>query len=1015
MKKYLTALAVLSLFFACAPETPQVKPDDGNGEEKPPVETPEEPGGEGDSELSVSADRLVFSSYGGSKTLTVTGPGGWTFSADKEWIGVTCNASTLTVTVAENPAEAERSGRIGVSSGGKTVWVDILQEAAERVVLDEEGQLSYTLSEGISVVPKDLGGYITSAGNNMTDATYFRVSKSAPAELLPQVPSRIVINTPCEALPDGLLANIYSMREEGDEYVFLYSDMRVTDVFKDLELDTGDLDLGGSAIRIEDADGNPVSFSRTRASTSKKIHIDFPQLSWQFLPGFYFTPKIGIDLAMKLQMSIGDWKLSTLNVKVDMDTTLGGELELKLSASREIYKKLFSIYVAAIPVGPVLITPSIDLYGVVGVDGSIGLSAQASTTIHSSAWMHYDELEGLSGTMTATDPQEGETKFGAGPKIDGGLSYGLGVGPAVGIFGDMVQAGMTINMRLREGITFAPDLISSDENYCWQGTTLFSTEFSRNLLVDAALHLRALGQTEDFTTDSMTFPLRTYKYIPPFDPAAVKIAQDGDNITFTAEITGPSVLGGDPDDGQLAMYFGFHDPAIIPFEYTAGDWEAFWKGSLKKLEVKATVTSEDLDGALHNDPHLRPVAQIAWVNSKTVVPIYNRAFGMWLLKPRHEALARAVLSDIRSCGAGWDKCNWDDDVPICLMEPLTRYGWSKIDYNPDDRFLEVAIPENWNFQENFKVNDHFPEKEDFSWGIRIDDRHNPLEFKKFEILDKVFTRVLGNVVLKAEETTIRSPKCSSYPRTSKKLDLSESGVTYLVVSMDEDYDYSSATEIHLDRCPYLMALTMQGRKDTRTQFTLTAQDSGSKEYPAGFHLDNASCPNFFQTISAFPAIDGLYVNNADAGGGLSLSDLPELERVEIINTEVGSVSLSKMPKLEEVTISHNNALSSLTLSECPALNRASIYRNSDLKCLVPDAIDDMIARGKNPYYDCYYTYTYLWSYYTGTELDRQLGEGGWSFACERVVDNSKRYYYYKPLGSGFYYSGEPGKGYHGKD
>lgn len=1006
--------------------TTKVDPDEnGNGTEKPPVDNPGGSDTGQNTTLTVSVDKLAFSSYSGSKTVTVTvNQGEWSHKSDQDWITTSASGTALTVTVSDNAGASIRSGNVTVQAGNKSAIIQVKQDASSTSTAGENVQLSYTLSEGVTVAPKDLSEYITSAGVNATDAYHFTVSKSVPPELLPEVPSKIIINTPCKALPDGLLAAIEDCRDDGNQYVIRYSDLKLTDVFKDLNLDTGDLDLSGNVVRIEDGEGSPVSFASTRASSSTKVHIDVPQLSWQFLPGFYITPKIAIDLGLKLQMIVGDWKLSSLNVKVDMDTSLGAELELKLSGSMEEYRKILSIYVAAIPVGPVVITPSIDLYGVVGIDGSIGLSAQASTTIHSSVWMHYDEINGLSGETSATDPQEGETKFAAGPKIDGGLSYGLGVGPAIGIFGDVVQAGMTINLRRREAMTFNPNLASGDNHYCWQGTTLFSTEFSTSLLLDAALHLRVAGATKDFTTDSMVFPLKTYKFLPPFDPAAVKIVQEGDNISFIAEVTGPSIWGGDPEDGDLVMYFGFKDPVCIPFDYDASSWEAFWNGSLDKMEIKATVTADDLDGSLHSDPNFFPLSQIAWRRPDNVIPLYNRASGIWLMKPEYERVARRILSDVRSGGSGWDKCNWDDDVPICMMEPLDEYGRTEMDFNHNDKFFEIYIPKEWDYGENFRVGEHTPEKSDFTWGLRFGDDYRERQFKSLEILDKGFTGCWGATRphvynawdgISSDETVIRSLKCSLYPVTNKKLDVSNSGVFYVSVSLeDAAYKMSTATEVLADNCPYLVDVSLGGAPGARTPFSFSAKKSGSAEYPASVGIKNGSCPDFLQTISAFPSLSEVIIEKADAGNALSLSGHPELQDLVVRNTSIGSISLSDLPKLNSVWMDENPSLTSVSMSGCPVLRDAYIRFNTSLKGLVPDAISDMIDRGKNPIYDTYYSYDYLTEYYEGASLTTRLGSG-WSFACQRIVEGQKRYYYYKSNGSGFYFPGEPNKGYHGKN
>lgn len=1020
MRRHILFLASALIAFAACIQT--IEPENDNpgkdepGKEEPGGHTGEDPGGEGSGTLSLSLSKLVFSSYGGTHEVTVTSDkSDWNASTDAGWVTTATSGSTLTVKAEPNTGQTARSCSLTVKSGKNSVSIPVEQEAADPVPAgSEDVKITYTLSDGVTVAPKDLSRYITAAGSSMTDGTFFIVSKSVPAELLPQAPCKLIINTPCEALPNGLLADVYRIREDADGYVFQYTKLKLTDVFKDLDLDTGDLDLGAYVEKIVDAGGKELQFAQTRASAHSKIHIDLPQVSWSFIPGFSITPKVGMDLALKLQMIVGDWKLSTLNMKVDLDTTLGAELELKLSASQEIYQKLLSVIVAAIIVGPVVITPTVDIYAIVGIDGSIGLSAQASTVIHTSAALHYDELDGLSGGLTARDPEPGESTFSAGPKIEGGLSYGLGVGPAIGIYGDVISAGISVNLRCRDAVTFNPNLASGDSRFSWQGTSLWGTEFSSSILLDAALHLRALGLQKDFTTESVTFPLQSYKLLPPFDPAAAKVVQEGDNIAFKATVTGPSLLGGDPDDGELVLFFGGNqnESAIVPFDYSVNDWKSLWKKGAEKIEIKAVATWENIAGSTGD-------ANFGWWTPEGIIPLYTKAYGVHLLKPEYERAARGILGDIRAAASsGWEKCNWDDDVPIFMMEPLTRYGWSMTE--ADGNSLKIYIPSDWELGSNLHIGKYTDAGDDFEWILRFGNEYKERNFDKIEILDPGFKDCWSATrpdnyatwyAISADTYIMHSPKAYSYPAVKKRMDVSGSGI--FGITSDVNGDYVTATEIIADDCPDLFNISLDGVKGGKTPFTLSLKGSGSKDVNAEISINNASLQNFPEIMQCFPLVESFGCSNSDIGESVSLSGIP-MKSFSLGNCSVASVSLSSLPKLESLGISDNKNLTSLSVSDCPALKDARINGNTMLKCSVPQAIDDMTDRGKTPIYDQLYSYDYSYQYYEGPSLVNYLGSE-WRFACQRNVNGEKRYYYYRNNGYGFYYSGEPGKGYHGKN
>ncbi|MBQ6082711.1 MAG: BACON domain-containing protein [Bacteroidales bacterium] len=1017
----------LAVALSCAPEKqPSTEGNDNTGNEQQGTPSgPDHPGG--DDVITLSDDKICCSAYGGSRTITVTTDSQkWTATPDAEWVSTSAEETQLTISVSENPGTSARNATVTVTAGSVSVRIAIEQEAQEVAAVPDETQMSYTLSEDAVIAPKSFAQYIVKAENLKEGGRYFffTLDKSIPSGLVPEKGSKLVVNTPTEIIPDGLAGLVESVEETDDGgYFVACSCLAVTDIFKDLNLNIDELDLGGRIEKIVDAEGNEVPFTaepQTKASAMNRVHIDLPQASWDFLPGLSLTPKMALDIALKLQMIIGDWKISTLNVKVDTDATLGAELELKLSSSVEEYIRLLTVYVAAIPVGPLLITPAIDVYAIFGVDGSIGLSAEMSTVLHSSASLHYDEINGLSGELKTRDPEPGETKFSAGPKVEAGFSYGLGVGPSVGIYGDALAVGMSVNLRLREAFTIKHDFMQ-DPRYDWHGSDLFGAEYATSYLIDAAFHARSflIGE-KSYTAPGVSIPGKSYKFLPAFNPEAVEITQEGDDIAFTAELTGPSLLGSNPDAGQLVIYLkdAFGNTLDFPFDLDKAIWESMWeKGA--KARIKAVVKNDEFNSTFTLKS--KPLAALAWKVGGTVIPYYNRAYGMHMPKPKHEDILRGILKDIRPSAAGeWKGCNWDDEVPLFLMEQVEPGSF----LTEDRGGYAIHIPANWDMGSSLTVSDHSGGTEDFSWVLAFD-YCEPRHFSAMEFSDKGFTGLKcatsesswGGYYWISQITTddfiCHSPKSGGYPQAKQSLDMSGSGCYEVVIDIPSDY--CTATDIKADNCPSLSRISLSGAQGTRTPFTVSFAGSGTKGLdPFEFGCSHASFDGLQTIVGQFQSLGRIGARNSDLGSDLSVGGRSQFTEINLEKTSLASISLSDLPSLTDVRIEDNPSLTSFSMSGCGNIKRLWIRDNTSLKCEVPTDFDAAEARGVSLIYDHLYQYDYLEDLYEGASLIARLGSG-WTFACQRKVNGETRYYYYKSNGYGFYYPGEPQKGYHDRN
>lgn len=144
-------------------------------------------------------------------------------------------------------------------------------------------------------------------------------------------------------------------------------------------------------------------------------------------------------------------------------------------------------------------------------------------------------------------------------------------------------------------------------------------------------------------------------------------------------------------------------------------------------------------------------------------------------------------------------------------------------------------------------------------------------------------------------------------------------------------------------------------------------------------------------------------------GNISVSDCPNLTLLSLDRIKSPSVVVTTNPKLTQFSIygwdtdvealsvcdcqsleslyTNSNNLSSLELNNLPSLSLIECLGNSNLTGVVPHVIDEVLERGGEAKYDI--RYSYRWS----DSENKYIG-----------IDN----------GYGFYYEGEPERGYHRK-
>lgn len=278
----------------------------------------------------------------------------------------------------------------------------------------------------------------------------------------PEVGQCLIFNTPTKQLPDGLLANVKEVKETSNGYEIVYEDAQLKDAFKNIEIPEQYIPVGEYVEHVYDANGKEVNFSlveKTRASGMKDFQIVLPEIGWEIDKGLELTPKMTIDMAMRYVFMFGDYELSYAGVKLDAEIELGADLNGEIAKST--YEKKFhllTIVCGAIPIGPVLLTPSIDIQGVFKVEGKITLEAAITykRTLHTS--VVYQKGAGLSGTCNLDPESPEDLNFTFGPKFEGSVGFGMITGGNIGVFGKTLAVRSRLNGVLYSTISGKLDM-----------------------------------------------------------------------------------------------------------------------------------------------------------------------------------------------------------------------------------------------------------------------------------------------------------------------------------------------------------------------------------------------------------------------------------------------------------------------------------------------------------------------------------------------------------------------------
>ena len=1061
MKKYLSILAALAMLCSCQ-EEPVI--DDGGGDG---------PGGGGGNnnqpgvELTLSASKMAFSSFCGEQVVEVsTNQQSWTADVaqeSSEWLSIDTEDKTIKVSVTDNPGASERQGVVLVKAGGNTVTLTVTQDGLGEDAANGQGTtIEYALAEGTTIAPKSLSQYITSVNTN--EQTFY-ISKDVPEELIP-TKGKLIINTPTKVLPQGLLANVISVTETADGYKAIYTPLGLTDVFQSLNVNIEDLDMGEYVTGIEDEYGNPIQYSVTKAYASKNFHIDIPEVQWEIAKGFFVTPQMGADILLKLQLNVDDYVLSTLNVKADATIVWGADFELAADVTTSWRKKIMSFYLAAIPVGPILLTPSVDVFAIADVGGKISLTAQVRTTVSSSAWLQYDCINGTNSYSNTSKPEVGPTTCEVGTSAEVSASAGISIGVGIGIFTDIFKAGVSIDAVVNLALSTSIDLDTwrTCDPGNWIGAAVSEAKVTATLKVYGSLYYSYPGLGDggignyDSVQISPTYnrKLAEWNIFPKLNKDLECVQDGGDVFTVRTYVEAPSLFSGVPGSkfGELVLAYkdegnALAEHKIIPFDLTEAKAAALWENPDRPQLIEAKA-----DGLVANRFY---DFDVCWKIGTGLIPL-NSVYHVRTMRSQDYNALRSILGAIQSCSSGyWEECNWGEEGIFVERYKNVWFGLDS-DIESGDLDIDITIPKEWQLGSNLTIGNYSPSNH-FKWNLILEGERS---FNTIDIEDKKCSLNLSkkletkNFIFRGMYVYDGYP--SSYLNVTDKFDISNSEINDIIVFGEgADGGYICPSEIILDNCPNVGGLEISVPKGKELK-TLSAKNTGMDKntnvyssFSINVHgkiSDNAikgmgdiKRPNRYLyicddsnmgslSLGPGPTIVHLYSPNVRSVSATGASDLKSLYLEW--GHQATSLTVSDCPKLETLDVSTDNdydgSLSVFSISNVPAISKLHICGQKGLGGELPSVLAQMEKNGKDVAYDVRYSYYYQDRYQAGQDYDdwETTNKNPFPDYVPRLTyvkslkwwdEEGHRWWtdykiWYQNFGFGYYYSGEPSQGYH---
>jgi len=538
------------------------------------------------------------------------------------------------------------------------------------------------------------------------------------------------------------------------------------------------------------------------------------------------------------------------------------------------------------------------------------------------------------------------------PKLSGAVKYGLGIGPTIGVYGQTLAVGVTLDCLLQEEVEWAGNFNDFDTDQTpyidpsyggYENSTFldfgYDSKHVWSLLFQGTAALKGYGfNALRASTPDVKVELDSRQLLPNLS-TTYTYEMEGNYLTFHTWIKGKAVTY----PNMRLMFYNTNSSTfevIDAFDFTLSD------GQINALEAGADSVQITATGLL-SEGKLYLYASPAYEMNGNYYPIrhgYRTSFDAHA--SQYLTAVKEILKDIRACSAGeWEGCNWEENLSLSDMTNIefSNYGFG------GRKSLSITIPQEWELASELKVGNHCTAIVDsFYWSIECYDMEHP--FDKVEILDPCCSYVLtgdevNTLVMRSKIWDGSNWKLSYIPEQLKTLDISESSIPNFTLPAN----VRNLEVLKVDNCAKLNNLTMC-MHNTTTQ--ISANNCAKLNIVSIDSLRSDYSWTYDCKVLSFPHA---------SIGSLTVSGLSRLQSLYCDGAGLTALSVSNLPNVIDLRCNNNPGLTGVMLP----------------------LFDEMFNRGYAPKYDQRYTYN-----------------------ADGTVKSD--------LGYGFYYADEPERGYHRK-
>jgi hypothetical protein len=673
-----------------------------------------------DEEPTLSIDQkgpIDFTDEGGTITINVvSNTNDWNVSSDQTWCKVSKSGNTLVITAAAKTSEQalqEATVTVTARIGEKTVSEKITVRQSSKYIPPQFEGVEYKLAPNtIALTKNQLDNIIENDTINKT-LTY---KENTPQEEILTVGQKFFVYTPDPQFPNGLLAKAVKVADKGNQKVVTYEYIELGDAFKTLHVDAKNIDLSDAVYKVVDANGKEIGFTKSTrgALPAGSIALSIPEIAL-YNADETLGGKFNLKDTMtwkELKIDFEDYTLTNFNFDMDNKIEIGIGMEANIKAAtedEENRKKICSFYLNSITIGPVVLTPRIDVWALIGAEGKITFSAGVKYAPIVNTTLNYHGGEWTADIKSGgqNDDQKSPFTFNGSVDLSGDVYGGTSLEPNISIYYkafEFVFEG-SAKLHLKGVVNF--DLSAYQDEKSWY-SAFKDSKASVNLGLEGAAKVKTLSkQLAKVTATLVDVPLYE-RYIVPQIAGKIAVAlKSGSSTDYSASFSVTNNL-------LFATEVG---TKIFKKETTGG------YNYQKPVQILAMGNHTNLPPKAKEQVYTTDITNLQEATTYLAAP-YFKIFGIdytfenyateftTAKKLRYEAEFRAILMDIYNTCSNKDflaNHNWGSNKTIT--------EWVGVNY--DDSFADgtVSLSVNVPLYGNIVINSHTEGLEKIKWYL----------------------------------------------------------------------------------------------------------------------------------------------------------------------------------------------------------------------------------------------------------------------------------------------------------